>query len=128
VLQDLRACPWPHDDFFGATTCNIGTISGGTRPNIIPAEAQAELQIRLVTESTRITEQLERLIGGRRANRISLNRRAGAASLRRKISRAKSCASPPTFPISRTGARRSCSAPARSSTRTPPASASAKMN
>ena len=65
VLQDLRACPWPHDDFFGATTCNIGTISGGTRPNIIPAEAQAELQIRLVTESTRITEQLERLIGGR---------------------------------------------------------------
>ena len=44
---------------------NIGTINGGTRPNVIPAEASAELQIRLVTESARIKEQLERIVAGR---------------------------------------------------------------
>lgn len=65
VLEDVRRAGWPQDDFFGATTCNIGTIGGGTRPNIIPAQAHAELQIRLVTESARVKEQLERAVAGR---------------------------------------------------------------
>src|SRR5437763_16790882 len=39
VLADVRAHDWPHDEFFGATTCNIGTIAGGTRTNVIPAAA-----------------------------------------------------------------------------------------
>src|ERR1044071_1683662 len=51
VLNDLRAALWPRDEFFGETTCNIGTVGGGTRPNVIPAEAEAVLQIRLVTPS-----------------------------------------------------------------------------
>jgi acetylornithine deacetylase len=65
VLADLRACEWPRDEFFGETTCNIGTIKGGTRPNVIPAEAAAELQIRLVTPSSTIKEILERVLAGR---------------------------------------------------------------
>jgi len=65
VLADLRRLAWPADDFFGQTTCNIGTLGGGTRPNIIPAEAQAELQIRLVTESARVKAELERAVGNR---------------------------------------------------------------
>lgn len=65
VLADVRRIAWPQDEFFGATTCNIGTITGGTRPNIIPAEASAELQIRLVTESTRVKEPLESAVAGR---------------------------------------------------------------
>jgi acetylornithine deacetylase len=65
VLEDVRRVEWPRDDFFGATTCNIGTLAGGTRPNVIPAGAAAELQIRLVTESTRVKAQLERAVGGR---------------------------------------------------------------
>jgi acetylornithine deacetylase len=65
VLADIRQLAWPDDDFLGHTTCNIGTLGGGTRPNIIPAEAQAELQIRLVTESARVKEQLERAVAGR---------------------------------------------------------------
>jgi acetylornithine deacetylase len=65
VLADLRACRWPRDEFFGETTCNIGTIRGGTRPNVIPAEAEAQLQIRLVTPSSTIKEILEGAVGGR---------------------------------------------------------------
>ncbi|HEX9918513.1 MAG TPA: M20/M25/M40 family metallo-hydrolase, partial [Pyrinomonadaceae bacterium] len=65
VLADIRKIAWPEDDFFGRTTCNIGTLDGGTRPNIIPAEARAELQIRLVTESARVKAELERAVAGR---------------------------------------------------------------
>jgi acetylornithine deacetylase len=65
VLADLRGLRWPRDEFFGETTCNIGTIKGGTRPNVIPAEAAAELQIRLVKPSGTIKEILEKAVGGR---------------------------------------------------------------
>ena len=27
ILQDIRACEWPEDSFFGTTTCNIGVLS-----------------------------------------------------------------------------------------------------
>jgi acetylornithine deacetylase len=65
VLADVRACAWPADEFFGETTCNVGTVAGGTRPNVIPAEAEAVLQLRLVTDSSRVKEILERAIAGR---------------------------------------------------------------
>ncbi len=65
VLADLRAVEWPRDEFFGETTCNIGTLNGGTRPNVIPAAAEAQLQIRLVTPSSAIKEIVERVAAGR---------------------------------------------------------------
>lgn len=65
VLADVRAARWPRDEFFGETTCNIGTIKGGTRPNVIPAEASAELQIRLVTPSAAVKTILENVVAGR---------------------------------------------------------------
>jgi acetylornithine deacetylase len=65
VLADVRAAVWPRDEFFGETTCNIGTLRGGTRPNVIPAEAEAELQIRLVRPSPEIKAVLERAVAGR---------------------------------------------------------------
>jgi acetylornithine deacetylase len=58
VLQKMRSVEWPHDEFFGETTCNIGVISGGTRPNVIPAEASADLQIRLARD----IEQVKRIV------------------------------------------------------------------
>ncbi|MFL6208298.1 MAG: M20/M25/M40 family metallo-hydrolase [Pyrinomonadaceae bacterium] len=65
VLADVRAHPWPHDDFFGATTCNIGTIGGGTAPNVIAAAAEAVLQFRLVTDAAQVLKELERMAAGR---------------------------------------------------------------
>jgi acetylornithine deacetylase len=65
VLASLRAASWPTDDFFGETTCNIGVVRGGTRPNVIPAEAQAELQIRLVTDAATVKEVIDRAVGNR---------------------------------------------------------------
>ncbi|HET9478534.1 MAG TPA: M20/M25/M40 family metallo-hydrolase [Pyrinomonadaceae bacterium] len=65
VLEDIRACEWPGDSFFGDTTCNIGVLNGGTRPNVIPDYARAELQIRLATDIERIKEIVERAVAGR---------------------------------------------------------------
>ena len=51
VLSDIRSCMWPADELLGETTCNIGSINGGTRPNVIPEAAEAVLQFRLVSEA-----------------------------------------------------------------------------
>lgn len=64
ALEAIRNADWPSDDFFGDTTCNIGTIHGGTRPNVIAAEADAVMQIRLATEPTLIKAIVEQAIGG----------------------------------------------------------------
>ena len=65
VLTNIRNIEWPGDDVFGETTCNIGVLSGGTRANVIPSEAQAILQIRLAKESALVRDLLEQTIGGR---------------------------------------------------------------
>jgi len=65
ILQDIRACEWPEDSFFGATTCNIGVLSGGTRPNVIADKARAELQIRLGIDIEHVKGVLEEVTGGR---------------------------------------------------------------
>ncbi len=65
VLADIRKCVWPTNDLLGETTCNIGVISGGTRPNVIPEAAEAVLQFRLVSGATPVRELLEQAIGKR---------------------------------------------------------------
>jgi acetylornithine deacetylase len=59
ILGRIRGCHWPEDSFFGTTTCNIGVISGGTRPNVIPDHARAELQIRLGIDIEHVKRVLE---------------------------------------------------------------------
>jgi len=65
VLQDIRHCLWPSDELLGATTCNIGVIDGGTRANVIPAEASAILQLRLVNDANGVKSILEKVVAGR---------------------------------------------------------------
>ena len=65
VLEGMRRCQWPGDALLGETTCNIGVITGGTRANVIPAEAAAVLQLRLVSDAETVKSILEKSIGGR---------------------------------------------------------------
>ena len=65
VLADVRAVEWPTDSFFGVTTCNIGTIAGGTRANVVPAEARAELHFRVAVPSEQVRRTLEQVVRGR---------------------------------------------------------------
>jgi acetylornithine deacetylase len=65
VLTELRRCQWPNDPIFGETTCNIGVIAGGTRPNVVPAEASAQLQIRLASAAAPVKQRLQQAVEGR---------------------------------------------------------------
>jgi acetylornithine deacetylase len=65
ILQEIRSCQWPEDSYFGTTTCNIGVISGGTRPNVIADKARAELQIRLGIDIEHVRKVLEDAVGTR---------------------------------------------------------------
>jgi acetylornithine deacetylase len=48
ALQRIRKLELPVDSVLGRSTLNIGTISGGRAPNVIPDEARAEIFIRAV--------------------------------------------------------------------------------
>ena len=65
VLDAVRKCEWPRDKVLGETTYNIGVIGGGTRPNVVPSEASAELQLRLVSNVAQVKKILEAAIAGR---------------------------------------------------------------
>jgi acetylornithine deacetylase len=65
VLSDIRKISWPSDPFFGETTCNIGVINGGTRPNVISANASAEIQIRLSVAAEQVEKAIGEAIGAR---------------------------------------------------------------
>ena len=71
ILADVRKIEFPNDGFFGKTTNNIGTISGGLKTNIIPPDAEAGLHIRLTTDDKPILEILEKAIDGRGEIEIS---------------------------------------------------------
>ncbi len=64
ALVNLRSIPWPADPVLGATTCNIGTISGGRAPNVIPDEARAEVFVRLVSDSGPVRAAVEKAVAG----------------------------------------------------------------
>lgn len=65
VLDDIRQTKFPHDDFFGETTVNIGTLDGGLALNIIPPKAEAGLLIRMTTKREPIETALENIVRGR---------------------------------------------------------------
>jgi acetylornithine deacetylase len=65
VLDDIRGIQLPVDGLLGPSTLNIGTISGGRAPNVIPDEARAELLIRLVGDSESTRAAVEHAAAGR---------------------------------------------------------------
>jgi acetylornithine deacetylase len=65
TLEALRRIPLPTDPLLGPSTLNIGTITGGRAPNIIPDTAKAEVMIRLVEDGNATREHVKRAAEGR---------------------------------------------------------------
>ena len=65
ALNDLRGAAFPVDQTLGATTMNIGMISGGVAANVIPPEAEAELMFRVVTSNDSLKKLIEGVVEGR---------------------------------------------------------------
>jgi acetylornithine deacetylase len=71
VLELFRKVPLPADSVLGASTMNIGTISGGRAPNVIPDAARAEVMIRLVSDPARLRQAFT--AAAAKVDRIVLN-------------------------------------------------------
>jgi acetylornithine deacetylase len=65
ILFDLRKIPLPHDPLLGPATLNVGVISGGRAPNVVPDHASAQIAIRTVNGSEEIRRKISEVIGGR---------------------------------------------------------------
>jgi len=61
ALHEIRALPLPTDSVLGASTLNVGTISGGRAPNVVADEARAEIMFRIVTEPSSIRAAASRI-------------------------------------------------------------------
>ncbi|KAJ0398374.1 hypothetical protein ATCC90586_000711 [Pythium insidiosum] len=65
VLHDLKHEPWPNSEELGATTLNVGIISGGQAANALAEHASAMLMFRLTTAPEEILERVKAIVGGR---------------------------------------------------------------
>jgi acetylornithine deacetylase len=65
VLQDLRILELPSDPELGQSTCNIGVLEGGTKPNVVPDFARAEVMFRSVIPPAGLKQRLESLVRDR---------------------------------------------------------------
>jgi acetylornithine deacetylase len=59
ALQRIRKLAMPVHSVLGPSTLNIGTISGGRAPNVIPDAASAEIFIRVVDDVTELRKQVQ---------------------------------------------------------------------
>lgn len=62
ALERIRRLSFPSDPLLGATTLNIGRISGGVAGNVIPASASADLLFRTVEGPEIIKAAIERAL------------------------------------------------------------------
>ena len=65
ALAAIRDVPLPQDAVLGSSTMNIGTITGGRAPNVIPDAAKAEILVRLVGDPTPIRESFAEAVDDR---------------------------------------------------------------
>ena len=68
ALHDVLAMDLPVEPEFGEagkTTVNIGLISGGRAPNVIPDKAEAQILIRTVGPSQDVKDAITRVVRGR---------------------------------------------------------------
>jgi acetylornithine deacetylase len=64
LLPGLDRLALPGDRVLGDTTINVGTIRGGNEANIVPAECEAELMVRLVGDAAPVKSALDRWADG----------------------------------------------------------------
>src|SRR5262249_47753335 len=65
VLAAVRDINLPVDDLLGPSTLNIGTISGGRAPHVIPDQARAEIFVRLVNDSASTKAAMQAAVDNR---------------------------------------------------------------
>jgi acetylornithine deacetylase len=62
ALVALRQIELPEDGLMGRTHYSVGVLSGGVAPNVIPADAEAEICFRTVSDVPRLRASLKALM------------------------------------------------------------------
>ena len=62
TIERIRRLPLPHDPLLGPSTLNLGLISGGVAPNVIPPHAAAQLLVRTVEPTDRLKTAIRQLL------------------------------------------------------------------
>ena len=65
VLQDLRSEKWIETKELGKTTMNIGVIKAGEAANVLPANSEALILIRVVSDPEELFKRVEEIVAGR---------------------------------------------------------------
>ncbi|MCC6591483.1 MAG: M20/M25/M40 family metallo-hydrolase [Bryobacterales bacterium] len=65
VLQALRQIQLPVDPVLGESTMNIGTLTAGRAPNVVPDHAKAEVMIRLVNDPASTKQAVQQAAAGK---------------------------------------------------------------
>jgi len=65
LLGELDSVEFPTDELLGATTVNIGALSGGVADNVVAPWAEARLMLRLVSPPEEVRRIVERWTDGR---------------------------------------------------------------
>jgi acetylornithine deacetylase len=63
ALERIRQIPLPADKVLGPCTVNIGLLSGGRAPNVVPDSASATLMFRLVADPAPLREAVRQAAG-----------------------------------------------------------------
>lgn len=62
TIERIRRMPLPSDPLLGRSTLNLGLISGGVAPNVIPPAASAQLLIRTVEPTDPLKQAIRSLL------------------------------------------------------------------
>jgi acetylornithine deacetylase len=73
AIAEINLTDWGTHEVLGRTTVNVGVVRGGTRPNIIAADAECEMIFRLVTTPQEVEHRLDALVANH-DGRITLSR------------------------------------------------------
>jgi acetylornithine deacetylase len=65
LVVELESLPLPSDPVLGATTINVGSVSGGVADNVVPPSAEARLMARLVGPQHELETVLDAWVAGR---------------------------------------------------------------
>ncbi|HUP59723.1 MAG TPA: M20/M25/M40 family metallo-hydrolase [Thermoanaerobaculia bacterium] len=62
AIAEINRTDWGSHEILGHATVNVGVVRGGTKPNIIPSEAECDMIFRLVTTPEDVQRRLELLL------------------------------------------------------------------
>jgi acetylornithine deacetylase len=65
ALARIRLLPRPSDPVFGETTLNVGTLTGGTAPNVVADACEADLHVRTVADGADMLAAIRKACGDR---------------------------------------------------------------